>query len=85
MIAVTFATESVLLISGGFAFSNEEIEQPTKYEIYLHRRDSSMTWLIVYCIFYFLCICWLAEATHRLVKDFGSKLRLDILYLFNSF
>ena len=85
MIAVTFATESVLLISSGFAISNEEIEQPTKYEIYLQKRDSLMNLMCMYCILYFLSICWLAEATHRFVKNFGSKLRLDLLYLFIPF
>ena len=80
MIAITFATESVVLISSGFAFSNLLLEYSQKedknpHEVYVDWRNFLMLYMFVCCVAYFLGICWMAEDTHRITKELGSKVR----------
>ena len=71
IIALTFATESVTLISSGFAFSNMRFV----FADYLFFRSIIFFLLSFYSSAYFLYICWEAEDTHRIVKEYGSKVR----------
>ena len=84
MIAVTFATECVLLISAGFALSHLKLSNNNSdanlHEYYIFFRDCSMIFMLVYCTSYILCVSWFAELTHQGVKEFGSKVR----YLLNK-
>ena len=79
MIAVTFATECVLLISAGFALSHlkplNEDSNANLHEYYLFIRDYFMIFMLWYCVSYILCVSWFAELTHQGVKEFGSKVR----------
>ena len=77
MIAVTFATECVLLISAGFALSHWKPlnKDSNPHETYLFIRDYFMIFMLVYCALYILCVSWFAEQTHEGVKEFGSKVR----------
>ena len=79
MIAVTFATECVLLISAGFALSHLKPlnvkDSYTLHEGYLYIRDFYMILMLSYCASYILCVSWFAELTHQGVKEFGSKVR----------
>ena len=79
----TFATESVVLISSGFAFSNilldyshfTQKEKRTPHEAYTVFRNLIMLLMFSYCTTYFLLICWVAEVTHTDVKEFGTEVR----------
>ena len=80
MIAITFATESVVWISSGFAFSNILLEYSDKedknpYEVYVDYRNFLMVYMFVYCVAYFVGISWITEDTHRITKELGSKVR----------
>lgn len=81
MIAITFATEGVVLISAGFAFSNLLIKTPVltenknPHEMYLWFRNCFMLAFFLSSILYILGVSWLAEETHKTVKEFGSKVR----------
>ena len=76
MIAVTFATECVVLISAGVAISqlNEQYEN-SDYLSYTHYRNIFMMIMIFYCSFFILDMSYSAELTHTCVKEFGSKVR----------
>ena len=81
MILLTFATESVVLISSGFAFSNilvtnlEDVESELPYEFYVFVRNFTMVFMFIYCAAYFLSVSWMAEETHTFVKEFGTEVR----------
>ena len=75
MIAITFATECVLLISAGFALSNVKLSDGSKVQTYFLCRDITMILMLLYCISYILGISWYAEITHTCIKEFGSKVR----------
>ena len=80
MIAVTFATECLILISAGFAFQFVFTMNPVVYEYgdyvnYLFLRNIMMIFMLIYCITFILCISWYAELTHTCVKEFGSRVR----------
>ena len=80
MLAITFATESVVLISSGVAMANLALEYIRKLIVcvfcdYENRRNYLMMCMAIYCGLYFLTISWIAEETHKFVKKFGTKIR----------
>ena len=78
MILLTFATESVGMISSGFAFSNRLLQisqEETNLSTYEIMRDTTMAYMFIYCTAYFLSVSWMAEETHTFVKEFGTEVR----------
>ena len=79
LIAVTFATECVVLISAGVAISQISGQNNGKidysYYYYYFFRNIFMMPILLYCLFFILGMSWSAELTHTCVKEFGSDVR----------
>ena len=78
IIALTYTTQIVLLISGGFAFSILSLTNDPYYETYRNYemiRSFSMTYMIIQGVFFILYTSFKAEQTHTIVKEFGTEVR----------